>query len=404
MTTPANGNLTPTPRPTRRVFLRALSGAGLVATLGTGAVALGGCDEMPASALAPWAGPKPGLADARLRLLAWALLAPNPHNLQPWRADLRREGEILLSHDAARMLPETDPFGRQLLIGHGTFQELLTLAACASGLRAEIEPFPEGVFAEDRFDGRPVARVRLASAGAGTSAGATRDPLFDAIPRRRSTKAPFDMARPLGDADAEALQSIPVAGGRIVVTRDPALVAELRRLVMEAFRVELSTPRTLRESVDVMRLGTDAIARDPDGIALSGNFIWWGRKLGLITPETLATPGSTAWKGGLDRYEAIFTATPAFGWLITRDNTRTTQLAAGRAYARLDLTAAARGVAIHPVSQLLQEYPEMTELQRRFERTVGVAPGERVQMLVRLGHAALPGAAPRRGVEALLLA
>ena len=52
---------------------------------------------------------------------------------------------------------------------------------------------------------------------------------------------------------------------------------------------------------------------------------------------------------------------------------------------RLDLTAAANGVAIHPVSQTLQEYPEMAGPYARAHELM--APeGHTVQMLGRLGY------------------
>ena len=92
-----------------------------------------------------------------------------------------------------------------------------------------------------------------------------------------------------------------------------------------------------------------------------------------------------------------------WGWMTTADNTRKTQIATGRAYVRLNLQATALGVALHPMSQVLQEYPEMTELQGVFHETIGTRPGETVQMLVRLGYGAPPGPSPRRALGDLIL-
>ena len=38
------------------------------------------------------------------------------------------------------------------------------------------------------------------------------------------------------------------------------------------------------------------------------------------------------------------------------------------------------------MAEVLQEFPEMRALQREFETRVGQRPGEKVQMLVRIGH------------------
>ena len=42
------------------------------------------------------------------------MLAPNPHNLQCWIADLRAPGLIRLHVDRSRLLPQTDPPNRRL--------------------------------------------------------------------------------------------------------------------------------------------------------------------------------------------------------------------------------------------------------------------------------------------------
>jgi hypothetical protein len=79
------------------------------------------------------------------------------------------------------------------------------------------------------------------------------------------------------------------------------------------------------------------------------------------------------------------------------------QLAVGRAYARLNLKATELGVAMHPMSQVLQEYEEMQALQRGFLRMLDIPEGDTVQMLVRLGYTKNPNPSPRRDLQDLLL-
>ncbi|MEM1375917.1 MAG: hypothetical protein AAGG69_00870 [Pseudomonadota bacterium] len=69
----------------RRKFL-GLVGGGVVVAAGAGAATFINT-RTPHAALAPWdqAG---NYDDARLRALSYALLAPNPHNRQPWEAEL----------------------------------------------------------------------------------------------------------------------------------------------------------------------------------------------------------------------------------------------------------------------------------------------------------------------------
>jgi hypothetical protein len=75
----------------------------------------------------------------------------------------------------------------------------------------------------------------------------------------------------------------------------------------------------------------------------------------------------------------------------------------GRAYMRLDLTAAANNLAIQPNSQILQEFELMRGTYETFHRAVAVLQPARVLMLARIGYAARPDPAPRRPLDSLLL-
>lgn len=384
----------------RRTFIRTIGGTGIV--FAAAGIGLTQCDRMPASAVEPWVAPGAGRPDIREWALAHALLAPNPHNMQPWIADLREENTITLYVDPDRLLPETDPFGRQILIGHGTFLELLDLAARKAGYRAKTALFPAGsadeTSAAKAIAQHPVARVTFAKDDA-----LSPDPLFDAIPNRRSCKEPFDMEQALSEAHAQALhtaQKDPAVS--LTITRDGDLPARLRTLTRDAMVLEMETPRTLWESIRVMRIGADEIAENPDGIDLHGPIFWWLKKLGLMTEEKAMTPGTIAYQGGVDYALGWAGATPSFGWITTTGNDRATQVAAGRAYVRLNLQATASGAAMHPVSQLLQEYPEMTDLQRQFYEATETPRQNTVQMLFRLGYAERPDPTPRRPLDALL--
>ncbi len=50
--------------------------------------------DAPTVAFEGWDGPAPDLNDVRLKLLAYAILAPNAHNRQPWLVELLAPGRI----------------------------------------------------------------------------------------------------------------------------------------------------------------------------------------------------------------------------------------------------------------------------------------------------------------------
>lgn len=381
----------------RRAFLKVLGGGGFVLAAST--LGLARCDQMPAEAVSAWNGPAGGEPDPRRRALAWALLAPNPHNLQSWAVDLSTPGEIDLFVDADRLLPETDPFARQILIGHGCFLELLAIAAAEDGFRAETVLFPEGEPPLEAIGSKPVARVRLVA-----DPSVARDRLFAEIPRRRSNKEPYDPER---RASAEEIAALGAGHAEAITLShivDAERVAALKEICIRASMIEMQTPRTHRESIELTRVGADAITRHRDGIDLHGPMFWWLSTLGLFTAEKATTPGTMAWQGGVDYTQGWRDSAVVFGLLATAGNARADQIAAGRAYVRQNLEATRLGLAMTPLSQVLQEYPEMADLQRRFIKLVGTPEGQRVQMLYRIGHAAPVGPAPRRDLDELILA
>jgi len=178
----------------------------------------------------------------------------------------------------------------------------------------------------------------------------------------------------------------------------------LRDLAEKALILEVETPRTLQESIDLMRMGPAEVAANPDGIDLLGPMIWWGSRLGMVSKKDIQTPGTQSYQVGLDMVKGQTQTAMAFGWLVTSDNSRLAQLKAGMTYLRLNLAATGAGVAMHPMSQLLQEYPEMAEMQRDLYGALDVAAPDHVQMLVRFGHGVKPGPSPRRPVRDIVRA
>jgi hypothetical protein len=292
----------------RRQFLR-LVGGGTVAAATAGGLA--GCGAaMPPEAIAAWAGPGEQ-PDLRRWVLSWALLAPHSHNLQSWIADLRTPERITLYCDRTRLLPETDPLSRQILMSQGTFLELLSIAAQAA-----------------------------------------------ALPQHRA-------------------------------------------IASEAWRIELTTPRTIMESYRVLRVGSAEIAQHRDGISLTQPMVVALTKLGLFDRTQAPKPGDSAVAGQIEDFDKKIATTPAFLWMTSEANDRPAQVNAGRAYARVQLAATAAGLAMQPLSQALQEYPEVKGPWDRIHRLLAPSGGT-VQMWARVGFGPAIGPAPRRGLDAII--
>ncbi len=381
----------------RRAFVRVLGG-GVV--LAAGAAASGCSPVMPPDAVAAWRGPGDE-PDLRRWMLGYAILAPHSHNLQSWLVDLSAPGELRLYCDAQRLLPQTDPFARQIMMSHGTFLELLDLAARERGQHAEITLFPEGPFDAAQPASRPVAHVRLHA-----DAGVVRDPLFAQILQRHTNREPYEPARPVAAPAWQAMAAAAAAPGLHFGYSDaPAALQAQRAVAREAWRIELTTPAAMLETYRWLRVGAAEVARHGDGLPLLDPKVVWFDRLGLFDRTRAPAPDDYATTSQIAQFDRLIDATPAFLWMVSDDNQRATQVNAGRAYVRAQLAATAHGVALHPLQQALQEYPEQAQPHAQIRRLLGADSGSRtVQMWARVGHAPPVGPAPRRGVQAQLLA
>jgi hypothetical protein len=390
----------------RRKFIR-LAGGGTIAAAFTATAALGGCaasGAYPAAAIEAWSGPG-NETDPRRRAVAYAITAPNPHNLQPWLVDLRQPNTIVLKTDPQRVLPETDPYGRQILIGHGAFLELLVMALAKEGLSAQVTLWPEGALASDLkvWDARPVARIALSK----PSVAAAHDGLFDQILKRRTPKTDYDLTRSVSAATLQALiGSNQVAGITAGGTVQDDPLAAMREVCRQSAQVEMSTPRTSLESLKLFRIGPDEILTHRDGISLNTAFVRFANAVGLVDRSAPLAVGSTAYQNALERFDGHSQTAMGFVWLTSPGNSRSQQIEAGRAYVRLQLKATELGLGVHPMSQALQEFAEMQPhyekvhqlvLGKSAPRSVG---DDTVQMFCRLGYTASPApATPRRALE-----
>jgi hypothetical protein len=381
----------------RRQFIR-LAGGGTVFAATTASLGLSGCSSaMPPDAIEAWRGPNASLlqGDVRLWLLSFAILAPHSHNLQSWVADLRTPGEITLTCDPTRLLPETDPFSRQIMMSHGTFLELLDMAARERGLRADIALFPEGAFGPAAIDGRPVARVRLVP-----DSTVVPDPLFKQVLNRHTNRNAYDLSKPVSAAACATLveqsQTPAVRVGYAGADRPDVLVLH-RRIASQAWRIELTTPCAIMESFKVLRVGAAEVSQYRDGLTLLDPVPVAMSKLGLFDRSKPPGADDYATTSQIETFNKHLDSTPGFVWMVTADNTRATQVAAGRAYMRLQLAATGLGLSMQPLQQALQEYPEQAGPHQEIRRLLGAdKPGQTVQMWARVGSAEMAEPAPRR--------
>lgn len=373
----------------RRRFLKIAGSSGIILSAGAVGSGIFISSRTPDAALRAWKSAGSQYDDPMRKALSFAILAPNPHNCQPWVVDLKSETEAVLTCDQQRLLPETDPYGRQIVIGLGCFLELFDLASRQIGYRAQITLFPDGESGE-HLDTRPIAHMQLFE-----DSGIINDSLFLHVLNRRTNRNAYDTIQKI---QGGTLREIIGAAGTNVITggvTDGPLLHTLRTLTRDALRDEILDTPAFQESVDLMRIGRAEIEANPDGISMSGAFFETLNLLGVLTRENMADPQSRAFKVGLDMVdEQAFTAM-GFVWINTLDNTRAPQVAAGRSYMRVALSVTSLGLSMQPMSQALQEYSAMESYYNQIHTMLSQHSGERIQMLARLGYSKEVQPSPR---------
>lgn len=365
-----------------------------------------GGNDLP-DPLAPWRDPGAGETDPRRFALAHAILAPNPHNTQPWLVEMGGDDEMLLFCDLDRRLPFTDPYDRQITIGCGAFTYLCWMAVLKSGHGCEMSIFPDGAPEPGaRLDARPFARLRVA--GSPPLHGA--DPLMEFVSVRRTNRNECEPVIP----SATAIDTVASAGVAwlepspdeptplsVAWETEQTRVATLRDLVWRAFDREMRTRGAQEETYRWLRFGSEERARHRDGLYIDVPAAGLLRAIGMLDEADLLNPDSSANKQAAADWRRKVDTAPMFMWLTTPNDSARSRLHAGMAYVRMNLAAAQANLAMHPWSQALQEYTEMSDLYAEARDTLAV--GDRtLQMLFRLGRAAPAEPAARRSLDALL--
>jgi hypothetical protein len=141
---------------------------------------------------------------------------------------------------------------------------------------------------------------------------------------------------------------------------------------------------------------------NPDGIDFSPPLFQTLHLTGQFTRAAALDQNGFAYRSGPDAVFGNTEGVMGHIWLVSRGNLRADQLAAGADWLRINLACTALGLGFQPMSQALQEFPEMADLHAQVHTRL--APdGGTVQMLARIGYGPTVGAAPRWPLETRLI-
>ena len=319
--------------------------------------------------------PATGPPEARAAfLLEYAILAPSSHNSQPWTFEVD-ENVIRVHADRSRQLTVADPDGRELYLSVGCALENLLITAERVGLGYTVEYVPGTERPATSEDGpQHVATVRLDTA---SPAPEPELDLFEAITERHTNHQPYE-ATPVPDALLEQFERDATAAG---------------------LGLELVTDQTLRDAIAALQ--TRADERQFDDPAYREELGYWIGTGALGANWLTARIGQLAVRH-LDMGERegqknskLVTSAPVVAVLTAETDVTETWLEAGRVFERIALRAASEGLAVHPMSQIL----EVAELRDELVALLGLGTASPLH-LFRLGYAEPDGTrTPRRPVD-----
>jgi len=318
--------------------------------------------------------------DDRLRaLLTWAVLAPSPHNTQPWSWSVR-DGIIELRADNSRLLPVCDPDGRELHIGCGAALEHLLLRLGIDGVAVDVEVLP------DPDDRDVLARVRT---GAGRPYESRPD-LVDAMATRRTNRTAYH-GEPMTEPLRSSLESACAGfGTNLRWLADEQTRAAAVRLIMESDREQMASREFRHELAQWMR---PKHTSSDDGMA--ADLLGQRGLAAYVAPLVVRTFDVGTMQAARDQQLAEGSPDLAVLWTATDD--AASWLASGRALAHVTLLAEAAGRA----SAYMNQPCELPAARQRLAREAGVTSP---QLLLRFGLAAHVRAASRLPVADVLSA
>jgi nitroreductase len=388
-------------RPGRRQFLKAAGiGGALVGVAGLG-VAYWRASEQgvfaagTGGAYAAWSQWDQGTGPTTL--VRAAILAANPHNTQPWRF-VFSSSAVDVYIDLARNTGAMDPFRREQRIGLGCALENLLIAAQAKGYDPRLTILP------DPNNPTLIAHVDL---GSGLESNSS---LYQAIPKRHTSRAPFETSRAIaqetfGALDAEVAD---IPGASVVWITSDAQRRQIGQLIVEGAQAFAADTKQSSDSFRWWRDSWSDIQRYKDGMTIDAS----GASplviaLGKILPPLSREQNDQSWIQ-LTRDQYVKTAA-AFGVVVVNDATDDVQRTqGGRLYQRLNLLAVTKGLGMQPLNQITEriDREKVLGLPDRFQ--VGLSgllpPNVQPLMTFRIGYPTVePPPSPRRPAEDVIV-
>lgn len=325
-------------------------------------------------------------ADPRIKLVACGLLAANGHNMQPWKIYLDKDKNVFyLFADSSRLTPMVDTDARQTMIAQGTFLEYVRVAANYIGYKATYVLFPEGEYDENNLiksmQDKPVAKVTI------STIDSSKNDLYKYIFQADTNRWAYENNK-LTDEELQQLLNISSSKNeKISIFQDEKNKKNLDGYALRGAEIESSIHRISKESEYVFKKNEYEKNKYRYGFSVEGQGIT-GIKKHIVQGLLTLFPFINNEKYVTDMYVKTVknevAHTPAYGLIITENNSRAEQVKSGMLYSHIVLKAHSLGLVVQPMSQVLEEYPEMKEEYNKIHKDYA-SNENTIQMFFRIG-------------------
>jgi hypothetical protein len=300
-------------------------------------------------------------------ILYLASLAPSGHNTQPWFVKYVEPYHWIIGNDKSKWLPGVDPTQRETLLSIGAFLQNLEYAANTFGYNCQFS-----VLANTNQD-ENIVEVKLLKA----SNGATFN--VEQIKLRRTVRSNY-LNDPISKADIDHL-SVENADYFHFIPNTTKEYKWLNEQTIEANRIQTNRDIAQQELANWIRFSGNDAEKNLDGLTTASMEIkglpgWIVRN--FYTREDVMKKSFRDQTIDKVKQQVEHSA----GWLLitSNDNSVLSLLETGKRLQSLLLKIRQRSIAIHPMTQALEE----TSIMNTINRSVGII--NNIQFVLRTGY------------------
>jgi hypothetical protein len=272
-----------------------------------------------------------------------------------------------------------------MMITQGTFLEYVKIAGDELGYKTAVELFPGDIYDDQKLPEsmktKPVAKIMF------TKDRPQSNPLYDSMFLPDTNRAAYQSNK-LTSEQIDQLEAINTdTNMSIKIFQDKENIEKLGIYAMKGATIEAGVNRVMKETEIIFRANEYQKNKYRYGFSVEGQGISGIMRhiiQGLVTLFPSMNSGNVASDLFVQSTQTSVDNTPVYAMIITKDNSRSSQVKSGMLYSRLILTAHRLGFVVQPLSQALEEYPEMKEPYNSIHRDYA-SDGGTIQMLVRLG-------------------